>query len=290
MISKCLPLSLLLLAGCNSAIPAPPSPFEGLDSLPPIRTTLDCLPKEAALVAAHRGTAAGYLEPENSISALERLIADGTMMAEIDIAAIRDGTPVIFHDGVWDYHTDQTGPVVSTSAETFARLRLKDTGESVTTEPVPTLAAMLDAANGRIYLEIDFKTSSDMSTTIQMIRDRGMTDQVVLIATDDAEAEALKPYAGEFLMSLPRARKRIVANAKQGVWIGGRWRDGAETKIEDRHYVIGAQWKKNPAALPKAALALDILVTDQAQRYAPVTGLKKVAAFKSCLQDGSKSQ
>jgi len=275
-----------MLSACHNAVPAPPSPFSGLDSLPPIRVTLECLPKNAALVAAHRGTAEGYLEPENSISALERLIADGTMMAEIDIAAIKDGTPVIFHDGVWDYHTDMTGPVAATSAEEFTRLRLKDTKDVVTIEPVPTLAAMLDAAKDRIYLEVDLKSSSDMDTTIQMIRDRDMVDQVVLIATDDAEAEAFKPYAGEFLMSLPRARKRVVADSKQGVWIGGRWRDGAESRIEDRHYVIGAQWKKNPAELPKAARALDILVTDQAQRYASVAGLDKVAAFKTCLKAG----
>lgn len=275
-----------MLTACNTAVPTVPSAFSGIDSLPPIRVTLECLPKDAALIAAHRGTSEAYLEPENSISALERLIAEGTMMAEIDIAAIRDGTPIIFHDGVWDYHTDQTGPVVSTSAEDFARLRLKDTKDTVTTEPVPTLAAMLDAAKGRIYLEVDFKTSSDVDTTIQMIRDRDMVDQVILIATDDTEAYTLKPYADEFLMSLPRAGKRGDANAKQGVWIGGRWRDGAEKKIEDRHYVIGAQWKKNPAQLPQAARALDILVTDQAQRYAPVAGLDKIAAFKTCLKAG----
>lgn len=278
-----IPLFMGLLSACANAGPAAPSPFADMDTLPPIRTVMECLPKEAALVAAHRGTSASYVEPENSISALERLIANGIMMAEIDIAAIRDGTPIIFHDGVWDYHTDQTGPVVGTSAEDFAQLRLVDTNDAVTLEPVPTLAAMLDAAKDRIYLEVDFKTSSNMDMIIQMIRDRDMVDQVVLIATDDDEAAALKPYANEFLMSLPRAEKRAAA-AKQGVWIGARWSDGGERRVQDRNYVIGAQWQKNPAELPKAAKALDILVTDQAQRYAPVPGLKTVAAFRNCLQ------
>lgn len=265
-----------------------PSPFADMDTLPPIRTVMECLPKEAALVAAHRGTSASYTEPENSISALERLIAKGIMMAEIDIAAIRDGTPIIFHDGVWDYHTDQTGPVVSTSAEDFARLRLTDTNDRVTVEPVPTLAAMLDAAKDRIYLELDFKTSSDLDMAIQMVRDRDMVDQVVLIATDDAEADVMSPYAGEFLMSLPRARDRV-ANAKQGVWIGERWRDGNEKRLGSRHYVIGAQWQKNPADLKKAATALDILATDQAHRYKPIAGLEKVATFRACLQDADEA-
>lgn len=278
------PLFVSLLASCAAAGPSAPSPFLNMETLPPIRTVMECLPKEAALIAAHRGTSASYTEPENSISALERLIEKGIMMAEIDIAAIADGTPIIFHDGVWDYHTDDTGPVVSTRPDDFAALRLIDTNGTVTTEPVPTLAAMLDAAKDRIYLEVDFKTSSDMGNVIQMIRDRDMAEQVVLIATDDDEAAALNAYADEFLMSLPRAEKRANTGAKQGVWIGARWSDGGEKRIADRHYVIGAQWQKNPAQLPKAAKALDILVTDQAHRYDPIAGLQKVAAFRNCLE------
>lgn len=293
MNAKHLPLStaffVSLLSSCAAAGPSAPSPFANLETLPPIRTVMECLPKEAALIAAHRGTSANYTEAENSISALERLIETGIMMAEIDIAAIADGTPVIFHDGVWDYHTDNTGPVVSTSRETFAALRLIDTNGNVTTETVPTLAAMLDAAKDRIYLEIDFKTPSDMANVIAMIRDRDMADQVVLIATDDEEAVALSPYADEFLMSLPRAEKREKTQSKQGVWIGARWTDGGEKRIADRHYVIGAQWQKNPAQLPKAAAALDILVTDQAHRYEPVAELAKVAAFRNCLQAGNRT-
>lgn len=277
-------LTALLITACSNHAPTAAPLLNAETPLPPIRTLLECLPPEAALVAAHRATAMGLSEPENSISALEKLISHGTLMAEIDIAAIRDGTPIIFHDGVWDDHASGAGPVVATSSEAFARLRLKDAKGSVGGEPVPTLAAMLDAAKDRIYLEIDFKTSADIETIINLIREREMVDQVVLIATDDSEAEALTPYAGEFLMSLPRARKRLVANAKQGVWIGGGWRDGDEKRIQDRHYVIGAQWKKNPAQLAKAARALDILVTDQALRYEPVAGLKTTGAFRACLK------
>lgn len=280
-------LTAMLMTACTNNASTAATLLDAETSLPPLRTMLECLPSEAALVAAHRGTDIGMNEPENSISALEKLIAHGTLMAEIDIAAIKDGTPIIFHDGVWDDHASSTGPVVATSAEAFARLRLRDAKGSVGGEPVPTLAAMLDAAKDRIYLEIDFKTSADMETAINMIRARDMADHVVLIATDDMEAEALAPYAGEFLMSLPRARKRIVANAKQGVWIGGGWRDGDEKRIQNRHYVIGAQWKKNPAQLAKAAQALDILVTDQALRYKPIAGLKTTGAFRACLKAGT---
>ncbi|GLQ20561.1 glycerophosphodiester phosphodiesterase family protein [Algimonas porphyrae] len=280
-LSACLPV---FLTGCSSAGPTPPNAFPAGEPLPPIRTVFECLPKEAALVAAHRGTDSSLRLPENSISALEAMIAAGVLMAEIDIAAIRDGTPIIFHDGVWDDHVSSTGPVVATEPDAFARLRLKDMKGVITAEPVPTLADMLDRAKDRIYLEVDFKSSADMATVVQMIRDRDMTDQVILIATTDDEAEALRPFAGEFLLSLPRARKRITANARQGVWIGGRWRDGDDKAVAARHYVFGAQWQKNAAELPKAARALDLLVTDQPLRYDPVVGMRgKGAAFRACL-------
>lgn len=278
-------LTLMLAAtACSETGPKAPPPLNPGDALPPLRTLLQCLPKDAALVAAHRATAAGLSQPENSISALQALIEHGTLMAEIDIAAIRDGTPIIFHDGVWDDHASATGPVVATRPEDFARLRLRDAKGQIGGEAVPTLAAMLDAAKDRIYLEVDFKTSADMASVIAMIRARDMVDQVVLIATDDVEADALAPYSDEFLLSLPKARKRRNSEPKQSVWIGGGWRDGDEARLHPRHYVIGAQWRKNPEQLARAARALDILVTDQALRYEPIAKLEKRAAFRSCLK------
>lgn len=247
---------------------------------------MECLPPEAALVAAHRATSSSLNEPENSISALNRIMDHGTMMAEIDIAAIADGTLIIFHDGVWDDHASGSGPVVTTSPEDFARLRLRDQRGSVGGEAVPTLAEMLDAAKDRIYLELDFKSSADMGRVIEMVRDRDMVDQVILIATRDDEAEALMPYSDEFLLSLPQAPRRTGKPTKQGVWIGERWRDGVDRRLQGRHYVIGAQWRKNAAELPKAARALDILATDQPLRYPPLAGLEKSAAFRTCLRKG----
>lgn len=273
-----------LLVGCANAGPKPPSPFVGLDSLPPIRTVLNCLPEEAALVAAHRATSQSYTDPENSISSLERLIDHGIMMVEVDIASIADGTPILFHDGVWDEHASDTGPVVTTSPETFARLRLKDRKGRVGGEPVPTLADFLDAAQGRIYVELDLKSSANVERAIALVRERDMVGQVLLIASTDEEAQQFaEDYGRDFLLSLPEARRRTNQEPKQAVWIGEDWKSGDERRLRPRHYVIGAQWQKNPDRLPKAARAVDILVTRQAQRFEPVAGLQKRAAFRNCL-------
>ncbi|MEM7727749.1 MAG: glycerophosphodiester phosphodiesterase family protein [Pseudomonadota bacterium] len=287
-----LALSASVLSSCANAVPAPPSPFADMEALPPIRTVLQCLPDEAALVAAHRATSASYTEPENSLGSLERLIGHGIMMAEVDVASIADGTPILFHDGVWDEHASGTGPVVTTPPEDFARLRLKAPDGRVGGDPVPTLADLLDAAKDRIYIELDLKTSADVERAVALVRERGMTDQVLLIASTDEEAAAfMRDYGHEFLLSLPSApRKAARTDAKpprQGVWIGEDWRSGAERRVPQRHYVIGAQWQKNPADLPRAARALDILVTRQAERYQAVEGLENRAAFRNCLRKGA---
>jgi len=55
-------------------------------TLPPLRKALACLPENATIIAAHRGTDKRWTElAENSIAGLNALIKHGTLMAEIDV-------------------------------------------------------------------------------------------------------------------------------------------------------------------------------------------------------------
>ena len=253
-------------------------------TLPPLRAVLDCLPPEAALVAAHRGTGQGVGAPENSVSGLEALIDAGVMIAEIDIARIKDGTLISFHDGVWEEKSSGTGPVVATSADDFARIRLRlEEGGTVGGEAVPTLDDMLRAAKDRIYLELDFKTSADIGRVVEAVRAAGMSDHVVLIASSAEEAKTLKSYGDEFVLSLPFQSRKRGGGAKQGVWVGNRWRDGPQADLAKRHYVIGSQWVRRPDEAKRARMRLDIIATDQPLRYEPIDGLKNRAAFDACV-------
>ena len=250
------------------------------EGLVPIATFLRCLPDSAALVAAHRGTGENLGAPENSISGLEALIAQGILMAEVDIAKIKDGTLISYHDGVWEMKSSGRGPVVATTPAEFAPIRLRDYEDGpVSGEAVPTLAQMLDTANDRIYLEVDFKTSADIGRVIDEIRARDMSDQVVLIATRDDEADILKAYADEFILSLPNS----AAMDGQGIWVGGGWRNGPLRDIPKDGIVIGAQWNADG---PSGAGPLDILVTDEISKFDPIVGLTDEAGFQACLSAG----
>lgn len=275
-------LGLMVLTACRAgpeAAHSAPDRLADVQSgadLPPIRQFLSCLPDEAALIAAHRGTGEGLGAPENSLSGLKALIAQGVLMAEIDIAKIKDGTLISYHDGVWEEKSSGRGPVVATTATDFARIRLKDPNGRIGGEPVPTLAEMLDTAKDRIYLEVDFKTSADIERVIEEIRARDMVDQVVLIAITDEDADILSTYADEFLLSLPRSS----ALPDQGVWVGGNWRDGEVTGLPKGAVRIGSQWRADG---PSGARSLDILVTDAISAFDPLEGLNDRDAFEACL-------
>ena len=287
------PLALVLLLGACAEIAEPqpaPAPAATADNaaLPPLRAMLDCLPSDAAILAAHRGTGMGVGAPENSVSGLEALIAAGSLMAEIDLASIKDGTLISFHDGVWEEKTSGTGPVVATSADEFDRIRLRlEEGGTVGGERVPTFQDMLETAKGRIYLELDFKTSADIDRAVQMVRDAGMASHVVLIASSAEEAETLKGYGDEFVLSLPYQSRKRSPGAKQGVWVGGRWRDDAQPELRRRHYTIGSQWTRKPGENARAQERLDIIATDQPLRGGPIAGLKNRAAFDACVAEAA---
>lgn len=272
----------LLLSGCTNTVPEiqnsgeANSTSQSVTGLAPIKTFLACLPDEAAVVAAHRGTGDHLGAPENSVSGLEALIDGGYMMAEIDVAQIADGTLISFHDGVWEMKASGQGPVVSTSAADFMTMRLRERENGpISAESVPTLDQMLDASFDRIYIELDMKTSADMTRVIQNVRDRDMVDQVILIASNDDEADYLIENASDFVLSLP-SRKAVDG---QGIWVGGGWRDGLRDIPKDA-IILGAQWD---AIGPSGVGPLDILATDEITKFAPIPGLTDKAAFAACL-------
>lgn len=256
-------------------------------SLPPIRKALSCLPPEAAIIAAHRGTDERWRDQaENSIGGLNALIDHGTIMAEIDVAGLKDDTLITFHDGVWDEISTAKGPIAVSTKADLEKILLKSRAGALTADRPPLFADMLSTAKGHIYMEVDFKSSADPRAVIKAIRNAGMSDQVLLIAYNPQQAALFERLAPEMLRSNPTA----ATQSGHAVWLGYNVADGEDAKSfkSNGNYIIGRIGDPNRQPPLKALrLAADILVTDEAERYDGIIELtaKSQAAYEACLAE-----
>src|SRR5205807_97412 len=94
------------------------------------------------LIVAHRG--AWGAAPQNSLAALEAAIKLGCDMVEVDVRRTRDGRLVAIHD-----------PRVGGTS--VAALPFDELQQKVGPGEVPALTGFLDAAAGRIALDVELK-------------------------------------------------------------------------------------------------------------------------------------
>ena len=211
-LSKSILFTSLLFAGCKAAQDGPAS-LAVPDS---VSAALAC----GQTIVAHRGTSEDWPEPENSIAALERLIAEGVPMAEIDIASTKDGVHFLYHDGVWEEMSTCTGPVAASTWDDARSCLLKTRSGKLSASTPPRLDDYLAAAAGRVLLEIDFKSSADYATVVDAIRAADMADDVVLIAYTDAQADRLSALAPDMWMSVPKDYTNFDASRHMRWWGG----------------------------------------------------------------------
>lgn len=140
------------------------------------------------LVAAHRGGA--LLWPENSLLAFRQALALDVDYLECDVHLTADGEVVVLHDPTLDRTTTGRGAVREATASALARLKLKARDGSVTGEPIPTLAALLDLlAPGRAELLLEIKVGADgrrypgiEEQVLGLVRARGLASRVLVMA------------------------------------------------------------------------------------------------------------
>lgn len=260
-------------------------PPQSTEKLAPLKKALSCLPQNAAIIAAHRGTDERWKDiAENSIGGLKALIDHGSLMAEIDVAGLKDGTLITFHDGIWDEISTGKGPVASTRKDDLENILLKSRAGKLTADRPPLFSDMLNLAKGKIYIEIDFKSSADYRSVINAIHDADMADQVLLISYSARQSAQLERLAPEMLRSNPPD----ATQKGHAVWLGYDVANGSKAKSlkAKGNYTIGriGDPRRQPpfTALRKAS---DILVTDQAERYDGIEGLnrKARAEYEACL-------
>lgn len=117
------------------------------------------------IVVAHRGGSS--LGPENSLLAIERGIASGADMIEIDIHQTKDGQLAVCHDQSIDRTTNGKGLIRELTLDQIRQYNLLDSAGNVTDQKIPTLDEVLDLVNGRAKMLIEIKRTKDIYQGIE---------------------------------------------------------------------------------------------------------------------------
>ncbi len=150
-------------------------------------------PADGVMVVAHRACHApapsrGLISeiPENSLAALERCVALGVDMVEIDVRRTQDGALVVMHDAKVDRTTTGKGRITDLTLGEIQALRLK-VGDQAFEAP-PTLCAFLKAARGRILVNLDLKDAALADQVARVVHDVDADDWVLFKAKADLGA------------------------------------------------------------------------------------------------------
>jgi len=293
-------LPVLLLAGCFDPASNVSSPQDGavnVNYTPTVSQQFECLPTGAAFIAAHRGTSKGRGLAENSESALGALIDEGLLFAEIDVSRLRDGTHILFHDGGWDKESTGRGPVSKSTMSKASSYLLKDDRGRVTSESPVAFTRVLEMAKDKIYLEVDFKSSSNEADVIKMIEQAGMSDQVILIAYSQKQAARLARLSRDMMLSVPvrhigdikAYQVKGVSKSRIAAWLSGASASGdLARELRERGIPVLAKHKRD-----QAVGSASLLVTDWAFKvprhryYKGISGMTKARAqsYQKCLDE-----
>lgn len=149
-------------------------------------------------ITAHRGDVMDA--PENTIAAVEAAIEKGADYAELDVQMLADGSLILMHDTNFLRTTRVDLPVGESSYDDVILLNAAAGMEWPETEAVPFLEEVLEAAKGRIRLNLELKTADNQvemaARVIQAIEEAGTEREVVITSLDQSvlqEVEKIEP-------------------------------------------------------------------------------------------------
>jgi glycerophosphoryl diester phosphodiesterase len=131
------------------------------------------------LVVCHRGDWRNF--PENSIPAIESVIAMKADIVELDIQLTKDSVLVLMHDGTIDRCTTGKGRISDLTYEEIQKHYLKTAhGTRCSLDlKVPTLREALEVCKDRIVINID-KGYNHYGLVLAMAEEMGMTEQILI--------------------------------------------------------------------------------------------------------------
>lgn len=118
--------------------------------------------------------------PENSLPALDEAVKAGADFIEIDPWKTRDGIIVINHDNTIDNATSGSGKIADLTYDQIEQYHLLDGDGEETEYTIPKLSEMLDAAKGKVFVNIDLGKAnvSLMNDIVKIVKEKDMQDEV----------------------------------------------------------------------------------------------------------------
>ena len=145
---------------------------------------------------AHRGASA--YEPENTLCAFRRAMAQGADMSELDLHLSKDGALIVMHNATVEQTTNGQGAIRDL---TLAELKTLDAGRG---ERVPTLPEVIALTQGRHGLYIELKGEGTAQPAVELLRAHGLHEpRQVIVGSFRAElVREMKELAPELSVSL----------------------------------------------------------------------------------------
>lgn len=144
------------------------------------------------VVIAHRGDWRNW--PECSLKAFDSAIKMGADAVEVDVRRTLDGHLVVCHDARIDRTTSGKGEIKEMTLDSIRKFCLR-AGNNIRKRDcfIPTLEEVLDLCKGRCIINID-RGYTYYDQIIEMVKQRGMTDQILINGKKSPQSVA-KRYA-----------------------------------------------------------------------------------------------
>ncbi len=156
------------------------------------------------LVVAHRGGRYADLAGEQTIAHVERAIAAGADLVEVDVRVVSSGEVVCVHD--------PTLAGVTVSAVTYAELARACEAAGVATPP--RLTEVLARCRGKVRVDVELKVAGTEAAALAAVKRAGTLDEVIFKCFQDAVVRELKRLEPRCVAGLLLGVQR----PKRGAW------------------------------------------------------------------------
>lgn len=128
---------------------------------------------------------AGHYAPHNSLESLALGLQMGADAIEFDVQACQDGL-VLLHDEDMAQFEGGQGAVAGATLQELRALKTRDGAR------VATLDEALDLIKGRALMNVDLKGAGHESAVLDVLRDRGVVDDVIISSNIAASLRAVR--------------------------------------------------------------------------------------------------